>query len=223
MTESTLNLTNMGKAKWRTVAVAGLCISSIVVVMAGYSYAQETAPATSVQVSSAPENPQSNATPGAPQPITFADALQRARAIHPQTQAAFTAAGLAHQDLVQSRAALLPNVNYNMSAIYTQPTTPGSDTQVFIANNGIHEYLAQGNVHQNLSLQMFADYSRAAAAQAVARAKVEMALRGLTIVVAKAYYGYLSVQHKYEIAQRANEEAHRLLGISQRLLNGGGV
>src|SRR5258706_1959948 len=168
MTESMFNLTNIRKANWRTVAVAGLCIHSIVAVMVGHSYAQDSAPAASVQVSTAPESPQANSTPGAPQPITFADALQRARAIHPQTQAAFTAAGLAHQDLVQSRAALLPNVNYNMSAIYTQPTTPGSDTQVFIANNGIHEYLAQANVHQNLSLQMFAEYSRAAPAHAVA-------------------------------------------------------
>ncbi len=213
----------MCKANWRTVVVAGLCIPAIVGVMVGHSYAQDSAPATSVQVSTAPDNPQPNTMPGAPQPITFADALQRARAIHPPTQAAFTAAGLAHQDLVQARANLLPNVNYNMSAIYTQPTTRGSDTQVFIANNGIHEYIAQGNVHQNLSLTMFADYSRTAAAQAVARAKAEIALRGLTVVVAQAYYGYLAAQHKYEIAQRASEEALRFLDISQKLENGGEV
>src|SRR5258708_15301422 len=223
MTETGLNLTNMFRANWRAVVVAGLCIPSIVAVMVGHSYAQDSAPATSVQVSNAPVGSQANATPGAPQPITFAEALQRARAIQPQTEAAFTAAGVAHQDLVQTRAALLPNVNYNMSAIYTQPTTRGSDTQIFIANNGIHEYLAQGNVHQNLSLTMFADYSRAAAAQAVARAKAEIALRGLTVVVAQAYYGYLAAQHKYEIAQRANEEAQRFLDISQKLENGGEV
>src|SRR6267378_1933717 len=96
MTESTLNLTTMCKANWRTVVVAGLCIPAIVGVMVGHSYAQDSAPATSVQVSTAPDNPQPNTMPGAPQPITFADALQRARAIHPPTQAAFTAAGLAH-------------------------------------------------------------------------------------------------------------------------------
>src|SRR5258708_2228399 len=161
MTESMLNLANICKANWRTFVVAGLCIPSLVSVTVDRAYAQESAPSTSVQLSTAPESPQSNTTASAPQPITFADALQRARAINPQTQAAFTAAGLAHQDLVQSRAALLPNVNYNMSAIYTQPTTRGSDTQVFIANNGIHEYIAQGNGHQNLSLSMFADDSRA--------------------------------------------------------------
>src|SRR2546423_268006 len=146
MTESILNLTNMRRANWKAVAVAGLCFPSIVAVMVGRGYAQASAPASVVQLSTAPENPQGNTTPGMPQPITFADALQRARAINPQAQAAFTAAGLAHQDLVQSRAALLPNVNYNMSAIYTQPTERGSTTQIFLANNGVREYMAQGNV-----------------------------------------------------------------------------
>jgi len=141
-------------------------------------------------------------------------------------QTAFTAAGLAHEDLVQSRAALLPNVTYNMSAIYTQPTpgTKAADgSPIFIANNGVHEYVAQGNVHQNLSLQLFADYSRASAAQAVARAKSEIALRGLAVTVAQAFYGYLAAQHKYETVQRANEEAQRFLGISQKLEQGGEV
>ena len=141
-------------------------------------------------------------------------------------QAALTALGLAHEDLVQSRAALLPNVTYNMSAIYTQPThsnDPNVSPQIFLANNGVHEYLAQGNVHQNLSLQNFADYGRASAAQAVARAKSEIALRGLTVTVAQAFYGFLAAQHKYEAAQRANEEAQRFLGISQKLERGGEV
>ena len=158
--------------------------------------------------------------------ITFTEALQRARVNNPQMQAALTAAGLAHEDLVQSRAALLPNLTYNMSAIYTQPTpgpTPAHNSPIFIANNGVHEYVAQGNVHQNLSLQSFADYGRASAAQAVARAKSEIALRGLAVTVAQAFYGYLAATHKYETAQRANEEAQRFLGISQKLEQGGEV
>jgi len=138
-------------------------------------------------------------------------------------QAAFTALGLAHEDLVQSRAALLPNVSYNMQAIYTEPTSRGSKDQIFIANNGVHEYIAQGNIHQNLSLQTFADYSRAAAAQAVARAKSEIALRGLAVTVSQVFYGFLAAQRKYETAQRANEEAQRFLGISQKLEQGGEV
>jgi outer membrane protein TolC len=138
-------------------------------------------------------------------------------------QAAYTALGLAHQDLVQSRAALLPNVRYNMQAIYTEPTTHGSKDQIFLANNGVHEYIAQGNVHQDLSLQTFADYGRSHEAQAVARAKSEIALRGLAVTVTQAYYGYLAAQRKYAAAQRAIDEAQRFFGISEKLEKGGEV
>ncbi len=211
------------KSKWRTVVVAGLCMPSFVFLTVGHAYAQASAPATSVQLTPPLEILQSNTTAGVPEPITFADALLRARANNPQMQAAFTALGLAHEDVVESRAALLPSVNYNMQAIYTEPTSRGSNNPIFIANNGVHEYIAQGNVHQNLSLQTFADYGRAAAAQAVARAKSEIALRGLTVTVAQAYYGYLAAQHRYKTAQRANEQAQRFLGISEKLEKGGEV
>jgi outer membrane protein TolC len=226
MTMSILNLARFRNSHERTIALAAVCIVCLVFAAAGVVHAQAGAPAASVQLSSAAENPQPNTPAGAPQDITFADALQRARVNNPQMQAALTALGLAHEDLVQSRAALLPNVTYNMSAIYTQPThsnDPNVSPQIFIANNGVHEYLAQGNVHQSLSLQNFADYSRASAAQAVARAKSEIALRGLAVTVAQAFYGYLAAQHKYESVQRANEEAQRFLGISQKLEQGGEV
>lgn len=157
------------------------------------------------------------------QGITFSEALRLATANNPQTQAALIALGLAHQDLVQTRAGLLPNVSYNMQALYTDTYSRANKSPVFIANNGAHEYIAQGNVHQNLSLQTFADYSRASAAQAVARAKSEIALRGLAVTVAQAYYGYLAAQRKYATAQRSHAEAERFFGISDKLEKGGEV
>lgn len=155
--------------------------------------------------------------------ITFDEALARAKAINPQFQSAVTAAGLAHQDVVQTRAALLPNASYTMGEIFTESQQRGTNNPIFIANNGVHEYIAQGNVHEALSLTNFADYSRAAAAQAVARAKSEIALRGLVVTVAQAYYGYLATQRKFTTAQRANDEAQRFLDISQKLEQGGEV
>jgi outer membrane protein TolC len=217
------NLRNLHKNNWTTVALAAASVPALLFLTIGGAHAQAGFPATTIQLSSDPESPQSTAPAAQSQPITFTDALQRARANSPEMQAAFTALGLAHEDLVQSRAALLPNASYNMAAIYTDPTSRGSKDQIFIANNGVHEYIAQGNVHQNLSLQTFADYGRAAAAQAVARAKSEIALRGLAVTVARAFYGFLAAQHKYETAQRANEEAQRFLGISQKLEQGGEV
>jgi len=157
----------------------------------------------------------------APLVLTLQDALTRAKANDPQFRAALTDLGVAHQDTVQSRAQLLPNVNYNMQYIYTQGN--GTPTGRFLANNGVHEYIAQGNVHQALSPGMFAEYRKAAAAEALARAKSEIATRGLVVTVVQAYYGYVVAQRKYATAQKAASEADHFLGISQKLQNGGEV
>jgi len=90
----------------------------------------------------------------APLTLTLRDALHRARANNPQFQAALTELGVAHQDVVQGRAALLPNLSYNMQYLYTQGNGTASNAPIFIANNGVHEYIAQGNVHQALSTNL---------------------------------------------------------------------
>src|SRR6266849_5285995 len=211
----------------QSLLIQSLLIQSLLFLVFGRAAAQTSEHVPGAQITAAeqssPSNSTANSTAAGPPVITFSDALQRATANNPQLQAAFTALGLAHQDLVQSRAALLPNVSSNMQAVYTEPTPHGTNNPIFIANNGVHEYIAQGNVHQSLSLQTFADYGRSSAAQAVARAKSEIALRGLAVTVAQAYYGYLAAQRKYATAQRANEEAQRFLGISEKLENGGEV
>ncbi len=101
-------------------------------------------------------------TNSAPLTLTLQDALARARKNNPEYRAAVTEFGLAREDRVQSRAALLPNVNYNTSFLYTQGN--GTPTGKFVGANGVHEYLSQGNIHQELSLQNLADYRRTAAA-----------------------------------------------------------
>jgi outer membrane protein TolC len=160
--------------------------------------------------------------------LTLQDALTRAKSNDPQFRAVLTELGLAHQDTVQSRAGLLPNINYNMQFVYTQgngvsnsPVPPPAGR--YIANNGVHEYIAQGNVHQALSPGMFAEYQRVGAAEALARAKSEIATRGLVVTVVQSYYGYVAAQRKYATAQKAASESDRFLGISQKLQNGGEV
>lgn len=172
-------------------------------------------------------------TTGAPVTITLQDALERARSNNPQYRSALTDLGLAREDRVQARAALLPNVNYDTSFIYTEGTGPlplacanptlGCPTSRFIANNGVHEYISQGNAHEALSLTNFADYRRSSAALAQARAKAEIAARGLVVTVTQSYYGLVVAERKYATAQRAAAEAARFLDISQKLENGGEV
>ncbi len=201
--------------KWlRRVA----CLSILVLTSALPNFAQ---------VAAAPQ------TAGAPITITFQDALQRARANDPQFRSALTDVGLAREDRVQARAGLLPDVNYNNSFLYTQGTgsnaatcqnTPaGCPGFRFVANNGVHEYISQANMHESVSLTNYADYRRSSAALAQARAKAEIATRGLVVTVTQAYYGLVVAQRVYATAQRASTEAARFLDISQKLERGGEV
>jgi outer membrane protein TolC len=169
----------------------------------------------------------------APLTITLQDALQRARQNTPEYRAAVTNLGLARGDRVQARALLLPDVSYNTSYIYTegtgpvpascQTTTLGCPTSRYIANNGVHEYISQANVHEALSLTNLADYRRSSAALAAARAKAEIAARGLVVTVTQAYYGLVVAERKYANEQRAASESARFLDISQKLEAGGEV
>jgi outer membrane protein TolC len=155
--------------------------------------------------------------------ITLADALRRAQRTNPEYRSAVTDYGLSREDRVQGRAAVLPNVTYNNQFVYTQPNGTRSNVSAYIANNGVHEYISQGNVHQAVSLSSFADYRRTAAAEAVAKAKAEIAARGLVVTVVRSYYGLVVAQRKYATEQRAAEEAERFLNISQKLEQGGEV
>jgi len=202
-------------------------ISILVLLAVGQSsFAQVAMTAQTQGVSATPAS-------GAPLTITLQDALERARQNDPQYRAAITDLGLAREDRVQARAGLLPNLNYNNSFLYTEGTgslpascatsTLGCPTSKFIANNGVHEYLSQADVHQALSLTNFADYRRTSAALAQARAKAEIATRGLVVTVTQSYYGLVVAQRKYATAQRAATEAARFLDVSQKLENGGEV
>jgi outer membrane protein TolC len=167
-------------------------------------------------------NPQSEAG-SAPLVLSFQEAIARAQKNLPQFLAAKTDLGLAHQDKVQARAALLPTVTANAQFLYTQGNhTP---TGVFIANNAVHEYMSQGNAHEALNLaggEVY-DLRRSQAAEAAARARLEVASRGLIVTVAQNFYGLAVAQRKYATAQVAFSEAQRFLKISQQLENGGEV
>ena len=154
--------------------------------------------------------------------LTLQDALTRARHNSVTYQATLTDAGVAREDRNQARAALLPSVNYNTSAIYTEGT--GIDGAVkFIANNAVHEYASQGNVHEAIDLASFAEFKRSRAVAAAARARSEIAARGLVVTVVQSYYGAAAAQLKLEIAQKAADEGQRFLNLTQDLEHGGEV
>src|ERR1700742_1092328 len=94
--------------------------------------------------------------------LSLADALERARQNSVVYQGAVADAKIAHEDKKQAVASLLPSVNYNNSAIYTDGNGPGNQVK-FIANNAVHEYISQGNVHETLGVSGIAEARRVAA------------------------------------------------------------
>ena len=167
----------------------------------------------SLRVSGAPPS-------SSPVTVTLADALNRAKANSPQFQAALTQFGLAKEDRLQARAALLPNIQYTNSFIYTQGN---GTTGIYVANNGVHEYISQGVFHEALGFGSFADYQRVSALQAFAKAKAEVATRGLVVTVVQLFYGLLAAQEKTLNVERATTEAQHFLDLSKKLEAGGEV
>jgi outer membrane protein TolC len=189
------------------------------------SAAQETNPAP--VPAQEPAQP-TNASTTAPLRVTLQDALDRARKNSTQFQAAVTTAGLARQDRIQARNALLPTVTYNNSAIYTQGIPLGTERFIgapvlFIANNAVHEYLSQADIHQVFDASAIAAFRRVGAAAAVAKAQAEIASRGLVVTVVQNYYAVSAAQLKLEAAKRLAEEGDRFLKVTQDLENGGEV
>jgi outer membrane protein TolC len=198
---------------WTSVAAVLLCC-------AGIAVAQE-APAPA---NPAPTKEAQQGTPATSPALrlTLQDALARARKNSTQFQSALTDAGLAREDKIQARDALLPSVNYNTQALYTESNGPGNPVR-YIANNSVHEYISQGNVHQILDLASISSFRRASAAAAVARAKAEIASRGLVVTVVQSYYAVAAAQQKLQSAQKAADEGERFFKLTQDLEHGGEV
>ena len=157
-----------------------------------------------------------------PLTITLADAFARARKYGLQVQAADILARLAHEDRSQAVANTLPNANGLNQFVYTQNN--GTPSGVFVANDGIHVYTEQVNVHEEvLAFVRRGEIRYAAAAEAVARARVDIAVRGLNATVIQNFYAIAGAQRKAASLTRALSEARHFFEITQKQEAGGEV
>src|SRR6266851_4530299 len=201
----------------RILALSWITVAAFLLCSAGIAAAQEMpAPANTAPTRDAQQAPP--ATPATLR-LTLEDALARARKNSTQFQSALTDAGLARGDKSLARDALLPNVNYNTQYLYTQGNGPGELVR-YLANNAVHEYISQGNVHQILDLASISNYRRVSAA---ARARAEVASRGLVVTVVRSYYAVAAAQQKLLSAQRALDEGDHFFKLTQDLEQGGEV
>jgi outer membrane protein TolC len=160
----------------------------------------------------------------APGPISLEQAIARARANEPNFAAAVAARGVSALDRSIARAALLPNVSYHNQVLYTQPNgrfngggPVGSQAAPrFIANNAVREYASQAVVSETLGLQQVTAVSRAAAADAVATAELEIARRGLVSTVTGLFYQVVAADRKTGVARRAAAEAADFTQLTQQ-------
>jgi len=154
--------------------------------------------------------------------ISLQDALARARQYGGQIQTANFAVLQAREDRAQARAGTLPSLNAFNQFIYTEGN--GTPSGVFVANDGVHVYNEQAVVHQDvLALVRHGEINRAMAAEAIARAKVEVAARGLDTTVIQDYYAIVLAQRKFGNSQTSVKEAERFSDVTQKQEKGGEV
>jgi outer membrane protein TolC len=167
-----------------------------------------------------PSGAQGNAPAGGVWTFTFSAALAQAQSYNQQFVSAVTAAGVARESRVQAKAALFPTLNALNQFIYTQGNfTPSG---VFVANDGVHVYNEQATVHAELfSITKLADYRAAFAGEAAARARQEIAARGLIATVVQSYYTLLTSQRHLTNAAASVDEARRFFDITQKQEAGG--
>jgi outer membrane protein TolC len=157
-----------------------------------------------------------------PPVITLEDALTRARQYGTQIQDAAIIAALAKEDIKQASAAALPSVNAFNQFIYTQGN--GTPSGVYVANDGVHVYNEQAQVHQELlALIRHGEIHRAQAAEAVAKARIEVVRRGLTGAVIQDYYAIVAAERRFINAQTSLREASDFLSLTQKQEQGGEV
>lgn len=154
-----------------------------------------------------------------PLQITLADAIRRAKTIDPILATARANARIAAETAVQARAANLPNVLGNAQYLYTQGN--GTLASRFVANNGVHEYVAQTNVHQNVSPPLFLTYRSDAILAAAARDKAEIASRGVVVTVVQAYATLVAANENLVSANGILNAAQQFLSITQKRENSG--
>jgi outer membrane protein TolC len=167
--------------------------------------------------------------PATAEAITLTEAIRRAQTSDTAFAQAVADEKVARAGAGIARSTLLPGLVYHNQYVYTSPLhlngrpVVGGSTGAFIANNGVHEYVSQGLVTENIGAAGVTDYLRANAEAAAARARLEVARRGLVFSVVGSYYGLLVAEEKVAIQQRALDEATHFAKVSSQLEAGGEV
>ena len=173
------------------------------------------------QTGNVPPPPALAAAQQAPMTLTLKDALALAEKNDPSVLSAASDTLTAAEDRKQARAAMYPSLAGRSEYLGTQGNGKLAESR-FVTNDGVHVYRDWAVVHQDLSpgTLIGTAVKRAQVAGALARAKLEIARRGLAATVTKSYYAFIVAQRKYATAQQALDQAERASTISEQLEQG---
>src|SRR5258707_431797 len=179
-----------------------------------------TAGPAQAQTAAAPQPPAAAQAPASP--LTLQAALAQARSNSQQFYAAQPAASLATEDRKQAFGNLPPSLNGFTQFNGTRPH--GTPSGVWVANDGPRVYNMWLTVHGEVfSPARWAEYRAASAAEAAARAKADVATRGLVSTVVQNFYMAVAAARKVASAQEGLREAQQFLDITQKQEAGGEV
>ena len=157
---------------------------------------------------------------GVPLKLTFEDALARARQFSQDVYTANVTALLAREDTLQAKHAMLPAASALSNFIYTQPN--GTPTGIFVPNDGPRIYTDWVTAHGDIyNPGLRAAYHKAIAAEALAKAKSDLAVRGLLATVTEDYYGMVGGQRKIANAEQSLKEARDFQDLTEKQERGG--
>lgn len=154
---------------------------------------------------------------GPPVVITIKDALERAKKNDSQYLVTVGDTKSAHEDRLQARNAMLPTISNESAFLNTQATNnPNIGEGRFVTNDGVHVYRQWAVMHEDLSpnTYLMTGVHRAGVAEAITRAKEEIARRGLAVTVTKGYYALVLAQRKYAAAQESLAQAKRFFDLA---------
>lgn len=156
--------------------------------------------------------------------ISLEDAIKRAQSANSLFALATADAKIAQSEHSIARSFLLPNVVYHNQYLFTQGTRQSANAPIkFIANNAVHEYVSQASVTETIGGIGIAEYKLSAAVAAAARARYEVARRGLVVTVVANYYNVFAADAKLAAAQRALDEANHFSTITTKRESNGEV
>lgn len=130
-------------------------------------------------------------------PLTLEECIRRALSVASSVSVARKEREIADRRILQARASFLPQSTVQAGHTYNSPSRLDRGTFSFVALNGIREFIALGQLFEEIdtSGRLRAEYSRARALGDAASASVVIAERDLRRAVSSAYYRLLLARH----------------------------